>query len=336
MSNASPQNPEKPEEKPEKVSWNEKLSGIILQALAGGGFSAFITLLNTSDLPKLALGGLIGGGVAPIVFAIAEPISKKLRQGAGYVGEAVASGGENAVQTWRISLSDFERKYLQALQTYCHALEVEGFRGNLPPLALADVFIPLRLDTDRGNVYGQTKIDTTIWHFLPQAGADEKEKLSPQRLAIVADPGYGKTTLTRYLALSYSCPTYQEKGAAKLLPVLLRFRDIHGQVQSETQPNLDALIVQTIKGLPTCSELPVTELWMKQQLQDGKCLVMLDGLDEVPEDRRETLSRWARRQMQEFGSFFILTSRPHGSASSSTMLNLAIISAVDLARQTAL
>jgi hypothetical protein len=307
MPEASPQ---KPAEQIEKPPWTIKLSGIILQALAGGGFSAFITLLNTSDLPKLALGGLIGGGVAPIVFAVAEPISKKLKQGAGYVGEATASGTEDAAQTWLTSLSGFERKYLQALQTYCHTLEVEGFRGNLPPLALADVVIPLRLDTDRGNVYGQAKNATTIWYFLPRSGLEEK---SPQhRLAIVADPGYGKTTLTRYLALSYSCPTYEEQGATKLLPVLLRFRDIHGSIQSETQPKLDALIVQVIKGLPNCSALQVAEPWMKQQLKAGKCLVMLDGLDEVPEERRETLSRWAKRQMQEYDSFFILTSRPHG------------------------
>ncbi|MCU0525595.1 MAG: GUN4 domain-containing protein [Elainella sp. Prado103] len=299
-----------PDEKDDKSPWNDKLAGIIIQAVAGGSIGTFATLLNSSDLPKLALGGVIGGGVAPIVFAVAEPISKKLKQGAGYLGETTASGTEDTAQKWLTSLSGFERKYLQALQAYCHALEVEGFRGNLPPLALADVFIPLRLDTDRGNVYGQARVDTTIWHFLPQTG--QEKTTSSQRLAIVADPGYGKTTLTRYLALSYSCPTYEEQGAAKLLPVLLRFRDIHSLVESETQPKLESLIVQMIKGLPNCSELQVTEPWMKQQLKDGKCLIMLDGLDEVPEQRRETLSRWAKRQMQEYDSFFILTSRPHG------------------------
>jgi len=307
--------PKSPEEKDEKSAWNIKLSGIIFQALAGGGFSTFITLLNTSDLPKLVLGGLIGGGVAPIVFAVAEPISKKLKQGAGYFGEATASGGEDAAQKWLTGLSGFERKYLQALQSYCYALEVEGFRGNLPPLALADVFIPLRLDADHDNVYGQAKIDTTIWHFLPQAESGEKSS-SQNRLAIIADPGYGKTTLTRYLALSYSSPTYEKRGATKLLPVLLRFHDIHGSIQNETQPKLDTLIVQIIKALPNCGELQVTEPWMRQQLKDGKCLVMLDGLDEVPEARREALSRWAKRQMQEYSSFFILTSRPHGYDSS--------------------
>jgi hypothetical protein len=304
--------PQKPEEKPEKSPWNIKLAEIIIQAVAGGSIGTFATLLSSSELPKLALGGVIGGGVAPIVFAVAEPISKRLRQGAGYVGEAAASSGEVAAQKWWTGLSGFERKYLQALQAYCYDLEVEGFRGNLPPLALEDVYIPLQLATDRGYVYGQARVDTTIWNFLPQSDAEKADSTQNQRLAIVADPGYGKTTLTRYLALSFSCPTYEAKGAIKLLPILLRFRDIHKQVQSETEPQLEALIVQVIKGLPTCSELQITVPWMKQQLKDGKCLVMLDGLDEVPEERRETLSRWAKRQMQEHNSFFILTSRPHG------------------------
>ena len=314
MSDASPQEPEekKPEEKPEKSPWNVKLAEIMIHAVAGGSIGTFATLLSSSELPKLALGGVIGGGVAPIVFAVAEPISKRLRQGAGYVGEGVAASGEDVVQKWRTGLSGFERKYLQALQTYCYDLEVEGFRGNLPPLALADVYIPLQLATHQGHVYGQARVDTTIWNFLPQANTEEPDVTQNQRLAIVADPGYGKTTLTRYLALSYSCPTYETKGAVKQLPVLLRFRDIHRFVQSETAPKLETLIVQMIKGLPTCGELQVTAPWMSQQLKDRRCLVMLDGLDEVPEDRRETLSRWANRQMREYDSFFILTSRPHG------------------------
>jgi hypothetical protein len=32
--------------------------------------------------------------------------------------------------------SDFQQKYLESLKTHCYALEVEGFRGNLPRLPL--------------------------------------------------------------------------------------------------------------------------------------------------------------------------------------------------------
>ena len=70
MSEASPQ---KPEEKPEKSSWNNKLAEIIIQAVAGGSIGTFATLLSSSELPRLAVGGVIGGGVAPIVFNAVLP-----------------------------------------------------------------------------------------------------------------------------------------------------------------------------------------------------------------------------------------------------------------------
>ena len=300
----------KDKETEKKSPWNIELASIIIQMLLGGGLGTGITALSSSDLPKLALGGAIGGVGAPLVVAFTEPITKKLKKGAGAGGEAFAKGGETLFQKWLTSLSPFESKYMQALQAHCYDLEVEGFKANLPTLALADVYIPLRLNTD----YGQATIDTTIWAFLPKADAELKE--DARKLAIVADPGFGKTTLTRFLTLSYSCPTYEQKGMAKLLPVLLRFREIHKIVQSKQAPMLEELIVQQIKALPRCQELPLTQAWLKDELQKGHCLVMLDGLDEVPDGKRDMLSQWANYQMQNYGSVFILTSRPHGYDSS--------------------
>lgn len=300
--------------KEDKPSWNVDVATIILRVLVGGSLGTFITALNSSDLPKLALGGVVGGGVAPVVLAFTEPFSKKLKQGAGAGGQILVQGGENLIQRWRTSLSAFETRYLDALQTYCYALEVEGFRSNLPSIALKDVYIPLRLNTDRGNVYTQGKINTSIWSFLPKVNTVLRE--SDKKLAIVADPGYGKTTLTRYLTLSYSCHAYVERGMAKLLPVLLRFREFHVLVQSETDPALEELIFQRIKRLPKCLELPVTQAWLKEQLQRGCCLVMMDGLDEVPVNKRNLISKWANYQIQTYESIFILTSRSHGYDSS--------------------
>ncbi len=307
-----PESP-KPEAEDKNASWNLKLAEIAIQAIVGGSFGTFVTLLSSSDLPKLALGAAIGGVGAPIVLAVTEPFSKRLKRGAGYVSETTAAGAEEAVQAWWTSLSGSEQKYLKALETHCYSLEGEGFQRYLPSLALEDVFIPLHLDTDHGNVYGEKASSLSIWDFLPKAEVSLPVVLPDRRLAVVAKPGYGKTTLTRYLALNYSRPTYKDAGAARLLPVLLRFRRIQAWVQSEMQPKLETLIVQWVREvLPQCGELAVTEAWLRQQLQDGKCLVMLDGLDEVPEDRRELLSRWANRQIQEYDSVFILTSRPHG------------------------
>ncbi|MDA0672489.1 MAG: NACHT domain-containing protein [Cyanobacteria bacterium] len=152
-----------------------------------------------------------------------------------------------------------------------------------------------------------------IWDFLPKA----QDRAFPERLlAVIADPGYGKTTLMRFLTLSFSNQGYGAQGAKELIPILLLFREFYSRIQSQTQPPLSQLIVEEVQNLPRCSELRTSEPWFKDQLQQGKCLVMLDGLDEVPEAQRDTVSRWANWQMQNYPSQFILTSRPHGYDSS--------------------
>ena len=174
--------------------------------------------------------------------------------------------------------------------------------------------MPLRIKTDPFKQVEQPETATgylTIWQLLPQANHAERQ--FPHRLlAIIADPGYGKTTLTRFLTLSYANESYQEHGAKELIPIRLPFRDFHEQIQSKIEPSLPKVIVGQVKEIPRCQELQALEPWVKEQLMQGKCLVMLDGLNEVPDSTREQVSRWANWQMQNYPSQFILTTRPHG------------------------
>ncbi|NJO80608.1 MAG: GUN4 domain-containing protein [Cyanobacteria bacterium RM1_2_2] len=53
--------------------------------------------------------------------------------------------------------------------------------------------------------------------------------------------------------------------------------------------------------------------WARKLLESGAALVMLDGFDELPEDKRPQVSRWISAQMQQYReSVFIVTSRPAG------------------------
>src|SRR5260370_10148976 len=54
--------------------------------------------------------------------------------------------------------------------------------------------------------------------------------------------------------------------------------------------------------------------WIERRMNKGKCLVLLDGLDEVadPEQRRQVV-QWVQQQMIAYGkNRFIITSRPFG------------------------
>ncbi|MCL6435349.1 MAG: hypothetical protein K6T90_14275 [Leptolyngbyaceae cyanobacterium HOT.MB2.61] len=62
------------------------------------------------------------------------------------------------------------------------------------------------------------------------------------------------------------------------------------------KPTLPDLILDQVKWLPHCQELEPSSQWFKERLEQGKCLAMLDGLDEVPEVQREKVSRWINWQ----------------------------------------
>ena len=213
-------------------------------------------------------------------------------------------------QVERTGVIPFKKQYLQALKTYCYALEVEGFRGNLPRLPLKEIFVPLRLDSAPDSTLKRQLIKK-IWELLPKDNDSDSHPLN-SRLVIIAAPGYGKTTLTRYLTLSYADGSYRSQKAKELIPILLLFRTIHSQIQNDNTPTLPDLILQQIKLLPRCQDLQPSLEWFEDWLKRGKCLVMLDGLDEVPKTQREKVSKWANWQMQAYPTPFILTSRPHG------------------------
>jgi hypothetical protein len=287
----------------------DRLAEMVMKGLAGGGLATIVASFTASDLPQKALAagiGVTGGAVLTFVKPIKKTVDRELEEG----GDAFVGAMKKQKDRTMPGVTGFEKKYLEALKTHCYDLTIEGFKGDLPSLALDDVFVPLRLDSDpmgRAN----SDLPKRIWDLLPKMQAQESDR-HYRRLAIIGDPGHGKTTLMKYLTLSFTTDRYKAENAKHLFPVLLLFRSLYKEIQSETSPDLPDLIVKSIKGLPKCGELQPTTVWVQDKLRKREVLVMLDGLDEVPESQRELVSRWANRQMQEYDTSFILTSRPHG------------------------
>ena len=300
-----------------KPDLSQKLTDALIKLLVAGSGSSALYFLYINELSKAALAGMISLGTG-LLTSFGEGLMKPLKAGMGAKGErlgkSIDQSLDKAIGTSWSNLSGSEKQYLEALKVHCHALKIEGFTGSLlPALALEDVFVPLRLITDSS----QRSIDNLkkeIWDLLPSAASSQASRY--RFIAIIADPGFGKTTLTRHLTLSYANGSFQTHNVRSLLPVLLLLRTIYPQIQSNEKLTLPDLIVDQLKRLPRCQESGLSSQWIKERLEQGRCLVILDGLDEVPDAQREKVSRWVNWQMQNYSSVFILTSRPHGYDSS--------------------
>ncbi|MEV6285656.1 NACHT domain-containing protein [Kribbella sp. NPDC051770] len=128
---------------------------------------------------------------------------------------------------------------------------------------------------------------------------------SPRVYAVIGGPGSGKTTLLRRTAMALG----EGRRRKRSLPLVLYLRD---HVQEIVQ-NPDVTVAELLAGV-TWLKGVIPSDWFERNLSRGRCVVMLDGLDEVAaEEHRQLTSAWVRDQVTRYpGNSFVLTSRPHG------------------------
>jgi hypothetical protein len=135
----------------------------------------------------------------------------------------------------------------------------------------------------------------------------------PAVLAVVGSPGSGKTTLLRHAARQ-TCLRKRSRrdrsSHARDIPILLYLRDHADAITADPAISVAALLRRTL-GAAGAKESPG---WFEQQLGAGRCLVLLDGLDEVARlEDRARVSAWAEGQVRQYsGNDFVISSRPQG------------------------
>jgi HEAT repeat protein len=128
-----------------------------------------------------------------------------------------------------------------------------------------------------------------------------------QRLVVLGDPGAGKTTLIRWLVTAYLLKMKADPDFAELpdvatlpdkawLPVLIRCRELD---ESCFTGALDDILRQTLRRAQmTEQEADILLAVLREQLADGKALLLLDGLDEITD--ATTRARFCR-QIESIG-----------------------------------
>ncbi|MFZ1829355.1 MAG: SUMF1/EgtB/PvdO family nonheme iron enzyme [Candidatus Competibacteraceae bacterium] len=226
-------------------------------------------------------------------------------------------------------LSAVTPQYLNYLQSRHQFLQLKGmgFSERVPlQLPLLDLYVPLqaRVELPRGETW-----DHHERRSLKLAGrtmtAEEQEALTgrlskPQPvlellqrqngLIVLGDPGAGKTTFLKYLALKLARGEGAELNLGERLPILVPLSGYANALLEKQTVRLDDFIAGYFHELG--ADFPVKAL-LADALRRGVALLLLDGLDEVQDCK---LRHWVVEQVVNFysahrdaGNMFVLTSR---------------------------
>lgn len=254
------------------------------------------------------------------LIPVTNQLAPKFRAKRQQLADSFANGIWNKIED---STSPFQRQYYQSLIYICRDYQTQGLDRDRT-LNLQKVFVPLKIAaTEAANISHKmiqrrkggrnNSNETQIWNFL--AEIDKHPEF--RRMAVLGAPGSGKTTLLRYLTQTYATKQQRKvhRKAPKLIPILLYLRDVRQEIVNNNQLTLAELITQQVQQQQQKYQLEnPPPNWFAEKIRQNKCLVMLDGLDEVADEtQRQQVSRWVDKQMQTYpDTAFILTSRPFG------------------------
>jgi energy-coupling factor transporter ATP-binding protein EcfA2 len=242
------------------------------------------------------VGKIWGGLEKPLVDYIVEGIKSRTQE--------IASG--------------YERQYCQHLVYEHQVFDVKGLSTQTAhALELEHVFVELSIDPKAPHQASADLLpipehlrqgEHSIWDYLSSFSS-----LANPHLVILGAPGSGKTTLLKHITLILAQHKQQRSHVhlAQTFPILLFLRDHAGAVKEQPDFSLADAVHEHIQKK---WQQNVPALWIDRHLKRGKCLVLLDGLDEVADAAtRQQMVAWVQRQMVAYGNHrFVLTSRPYG------------------------
>ncbi|MFC0846937.1 NACHT domain-containing protein [Streptomyces noboritoensis] len=133
---------------------------------------------------------------------------------------------------------------------------------------------------------------------LPDAGAPQRIDAllaSRPRVLLRGEAGAGKTTLVWWLAAHAAAGTLgpQLADLNNLVPFVVPLRTLRAQGGAYPLPG----------QLPYAARLVIDEApegWAARVLKSGRAMLLVDGLDEVPQDDREEAHRWLSNLLERY------------------------------------
>lgn len=171
----------------------------------------------------------------------------------------------------------------------------------------------------------QGAASTAQEHDTGESPSDDRTPLgrileTNKRVVVLGDPGSGKTTLVRWLATAYllrlqnnpdlkALPDVASLPDVDWVPIVVRCRDLPRDAH---RCDFDDIVHQALRTseIPAKLRGPVVAA-LRQRLENGTALLMIDGLDEIPDPMSR--ARFCRR-MEAFAIVYdqtpiVVTSR---------------------------
>ncbi|HEY2294062.1 MAG TPA: NACHT domain-containing protein [Thermoanaerobaculia bacterium] len=198
-------------------------------------------------------------------------------------------------------LEQAAQAYLQYLVDAYQYLDLRGMGVSdrvALKLPLLEMYVPLkaRLHTPEGETWAR-QLRVAGRRPAAEEGADMGERLSAPvqvldllqkhgGLVLLGDPGAGKTTFLKVLALALASGQGETLGLGGRLPILLPLA-AYANALADKDVSLDAFIARYYEEERKI-QVPLGAL-LARALQEGSALLLLDGLDEVRDAGRRHL-----------------------------------------------
>jgi hypothetical protein len=209
----------------------------------------------------------------------------------------------------------FRRRYLEHISVTLDVLELFGVRVERyrPRTTLSVAYISLSVSADEQP--GERRRATKGAHLDEWRSGEHEPGESTLRVEtalgrapltlIRGEAGSGKSTLLRWLAISAARGTFSGDLADwnGRVPFLVKLRSHAGRTLPPPERFLDG-VADSIAGLMPAG-------WVHRCLQDGRVLLMVDGVDELPSAQRRAVRPWLAGLIAGYPNLrVVVTSRP--------------------------
>jgi hypothetical protein len=232
----------------------------------------------------------------------------------------------------------FRRRYLELVSESLD--EVELFRRASDRAAaqvrLSVAYVSLRAsgdDTARRRAapaLPRLRADMSDWEEAAGEGAGmrvEGALRGSSRVLLRGEAGSGKTTLLRWLAVTAARGAFTGELADwnGLTPVFVKLREYSGRTLPTPEAMLDGVAAPLTGIMPRG--------WVERQLDGGRALLLIDGVDELLDRERRAVREWLRRLLSTYGEVrVVVTTRP--AAAGADWLRRESFAALHLDRMT--